>query len=93
MAGDTRGWDVASYAQNKPRSEDRRRRSNAKEGVERSEHDILRKCLGHDDLEKETTISNMAHIKNYKVGDPIRDYKGANVKEILLPTADDEADN
>jgi len=68
----------------RPRSEDAERRLKARETEhERPEHYILRECLGHDDLERDTPdVSNLAYIQPYVTGhDPIRDHRREEVRK------------
>lgn len=72
MAGDA-GKSPSQYTNGpRPRTEDVERRLAGKEAGERQDHYELRECLGHDDLPRETKYSNLAHIKDFEVADPIR---------------------
>ena len=77
MATDKNVPSAAPTSVARPRTEDSERRLREREANwERPEHYVLRQCLGHDDLERDTPeASNLAYIQPYVTGhDPIRDH-------------------
>ena len=54
---------------NRPKTEDVLRRMGKFEHVEEKEHQVLRECLGHDDLPKISKYSNLSEIQPVETGD------------------------